>query len=273
MFEAQVERRAAPGGSRPCGRIGRPLDLRRTQRAGKSDGAAACWNRAAGRENSESRWRSTASLDMVAAIWACLKAGAAFLPIDPANPPERTAFMLRDSAAVLVLVDGDPVARSRPRRSAGSPIVRLGTRAAAAPAVNPALDDRRGSDLAYVIYTSGSTGQPKGVLIEHGGLAQHIAGLPSASASSRRPHPAVRCVYLRPGPRAGARRRSPSAAPSFCAATTIWPPADFPAVVLALWRQCDESSAGLLEPGAPGMGHGRPRGATKSTFPRGRSGR
>ena len=168
------------------------------------------------------------SLDMVAAIWACLKAGAAFLPIDPANPPERTAFMLRDSAAVLVLVDGDTVLEAASGKW-GPPIVRLGTEPPRAD-VNPALTIAAG-DLAYVIYTSGSTGQPKGVLIEHGGLAQHIAG-----------------VTERFGLRTGDRILQ-FAAYTFdqgleqvLAALTVggtlvlrgddvWPPADFPAVV------------------------------------------
>ncbi len=111
------------------------------------------------------------SVDMIAAIWAVLKAGAAFVPIDPGNPPERIAFMLADSGAAALITDGPADMAALPQhvfqvdadgaRFAGQPGRDLGLRLP-------------GSALAYVIYTSGSTGHPKGVLIEHGGLAQHI---------------------------------------------------------------------------------------------------
>ncbi|HTJ89099.1 MAG TPA: amino acid adenylation domain-containing protein [Acidocella sp.] len=117
------------------------------------------------------------SFEMVVALLAVLKAGGAFVPIDPAYPAERLTFMIEDSTphvllaqrAVLPVVD---------HLADNLPILALDDRTqpwAARPATNPepASIGLTTSNLAYVIYTSGSTGSPKGVLIEHGALAQH----------------------------------------------------------------------------------------------------
>jgi amino acid adenylation domain-containing protein len=100
---------------------------------------------------------------MVAGILGVLKAGAAYVPLDPAHPPHRLAALLADSGARLVLADAalSPLLPGdEPRRlllDAAEPPPRR-TSAAARPAHR---------NLAYVIYTSGSTGDPKGVAIEH----------------------------------------------------------------------------------------------------------
>ncbi len=103
---------------------------------------------------------------MVGAL-AVLKAGGAYLPLDPSYPRERLELLLED-AGVDVLLAGPgvepPVAR----------LVRLdGAPAGAAGLPGPGEDDPR--RLAYVVYTSGSTGQPKGVAVPHGGLANLVA--------------------------------------------------------------------------------------------------
>jgi myxalamid-type nonribosomal peptide synthetase MxaA len=104
------------------------------------------------------------SPDMVAAWLAVLKAGGAYLPLDPAYPAERLATMLEDSRATLVLSHS---AVSLPE---GAPRLDLDTGwPGDAPTHNPE-NTTRPDHLAYVIYTSGSTGRPKGVLVEHGGL-------------------------------------------------------------------------------------------------------
>jgi amino acid adenylation domain-containing protein len=108
------------------------------------------------------------SLELVVGVLGILKAGSAYLPLDPTYPPERLAFMVQDAAPAvivtqcrhqhlfptdvkLVCFDTDQIQ--------GEQQVTSNLRTAVTSA-----------HLAYVIYTSGSTGQPKGVLLEHGGL-------------------------------------------------------------------------------------------------------
>lgn len=119
------------------------------------------------------------SIDVVCAILGVLKAGAAYVPVDPASPRERLAFMLQDivqgrSGALPVLVTQSDLLSRVPRGAAK--LVTVDADAAAVgrqPASNPPRAASP-SDLAYVIYTSGSTGKPKGVLIEHRSLVNYI---------------------------------------------------------------------------------------------------
>ncbi|MGW1538675.1 non-ribosomal peptide synthetase, partial [Streptomyces aureus] len=93
------------------------------------------------------------SVEMVVAVLAVLKAGGAFVPVDPEYPAERRDFMLADAAPVVVL-DEAALAQDLSVFSDG--------------------DLGRGAGLgssAYVIYTSGSTGVPKGVVVSHRGVA------------------------------------------------------------------------------------------------------
>ncbi|MCP2343569.1 non-ribosomal peptide synthetase [Actinomadura rupiterrae] len=92
------------------------------------------------------------SADLVAALLGVLKAGAAYLPIDPSYPAERIAFMLDDASPVAV-VDDDFLADLATDDS------RVGLRV-------------RSSQAAYVIYTSGSTGRPKGVIVPHSNVVR-----------------------------------------------------------------------------------------------------
>ncbi|TCK22556.1 amino acid adenylation domain-containing protein [Pseudonocardia endophytica] len=99
------------------------------------------------------------------AIWSVLRSGAAYLPLDPDQPPARIAEILDDARPVVVLTDADRDVQGRPRvvlSDSGS-----GEAGGAVP--DPA-------DAAYVIYTSGSTGRPKGVVVPHGALANLFAG-------------------------------------------------------------------------------------------------
>ncbi|MEU5692153.1 non-ribosomal peptide synthase/polyketide synthase [Actinosynnema sp. NPDC020468] len=93
------------------------------------------------------------SVDLVVAELAVLKAGAAFLPVDPAYPAERIAFMLDDADPLLTLD---------------------GTVDVPGPTTAPVVDVRP-EHPAYVIYTSGSTGRPKGVVVTHAGIATFAA--------------------------------------------------------------------------------------------------
>ncbi|RFM33508.1 hybrid non-ribosomal peptide synthetase/type I polyketide synthase [Chitinophaga silvisoli] len=89
---------------------------------------------------------------LIISLLAVLKAGAAYVPIDPAYPAERVEYMLNDSRCKL-MIDNEELEKFK----------------AAALPDDPGNPDIiiKASDLAYVIYTSGSTGNPKGVMIEH----------------------------------------------------------------------------------------------------------
>jgi amino acid adenylation domain-containing protein len=113
------------------------------------------------------------SADMLIAVLAVLKAGAAYVPLDPVYPPERLAFMLQDSRAhVLLTHQAQQVlpAETPARVCLDGDDDRQ--RIAQCPSTNPSsrVQPRH---LAYVIYTSGSTGTPKGVAIEHRSLVNH----------------------------------------------------------------------------------------------------
>ncbi|HEY6313985.1 MAG TPA: amino acid adenylation domain-containing protein [Streptosporangiaceae bacterium] len=115
------------------------------------------------------------SPDMIVAVLAVLKAGAAYVPVDPAYPADRIAFMLADTGPVAVLTTaatGQDLPGGTPRVVLDDPAVLAAVSRLAdgdlAGAGRPAL---RPASPAYVIYTSGSTGRPKGVVIEHRGVA------------------------------------------------------------------------------------------------------
>jgi amino acid adenylation domain-containing protein len=112
------------------------------------------------------------SLDLAVALLGVLKAGGAFVPLDPDYPPDRLAAMLDDSR-VGVLLTQERLQQRWP--ATGSAIIRIdadGKTIDRHPAAN--LDDGpTPDDAAYVIYTSGSTGEPRGVIVRHGGLVQH----------------------------------------------------------------------------------------------------
>src|ERR1700704_68469 len=110
------------------------------------------------------------SFAMIIGILGVVKAGGAYLPVSPDNPPDRIAYMLKNGGVKVLLV----------QKKTASQIVFGGL------TINlDDLDVYRGStanpvilakpqDLAYVIYTSGSTGKPKGVMIEHRSLVNRL---------------------------------------------------------------------------------------------------
>ncbi|WP_085748381.1 non-ribosomal peptide synthetase [Pseudomonas sp. R45(2017)] len=106
------------------------------------------------------------SSEMLVGLLAILKAGAAYVPVDPAYPPERIAYMLADSAPRVVLVRDVALPNQ-----AGIPVIDLAHETWQDLSVaDPQVADFTPDNLAYVIYTSGSTGQPKGVMVEHATL-------------------------------------------------------------------------------------------------------
>ncbi|WP_328718081.1 amino acid adenylation domain-containing protein [Streptomyces sp. NBC_00247] len=113
--------------------------------------------------------------DLVTAELAVLKAGAAYVPMDPEYPAERLAYMVRDTRTPVVLTHSAHADRLPP----GVPLLLLDAcDADAGPlAGEPVTDPEPVSssrDLAYLIYTSGSTGRPKGVQVEHRGLVNLV---------------------------------------------------------------------------------------------------
>jgi amino acid adenylation domain-containing protein len=111
---------------------------------------------------------------MVVALLAVLKAGAAYLPLDPVYPAERLRFMVDDALPALVLTSG--LTSAMP--ADGVPTLDLDALATDWPeASEPPTSNLQRASLAYVIYTSGSTGRPKGVQVTHGGLVNLTAAL------------------------------------------------------------------------------------------------
>ncbi|HYE57942.1 MAG TPA: condensation domain-containing protein, partial [Rhodothermales bacterium] len=118
------------------------------------------------------------SPDMLVAVAAVLKAGAAYLPLDPGYPHERLAFMLEDTGAPFLLTQ-ESLREQLPPSSAA--VLRLDSDAHlldARPAHDPAVAVSP-DNLAYVIYTSGSTGRPKGVMVSHSNVTRLFAATDS----------------------------------------------------------------------------------------------
>lgn len=113
------------------------------------------------------------SIDMIVAVLAVLKAGAAYVPLDPTYPTDRLSLILVDSGVSLVLTRQS---LSEKLPALNGRVIELDVEAdeiALQTAENLALDVAL-DDLAYVMYTSGSTGTPKGVMIEHRALANFV---------------------------------------------------------------------------------------------------
>ncbi|MEV5735713.1 amino acid adenylation domain-containing protein [Streptomyces sp. NPDC052292] len=115
---------------------------------------------------------------MVWTLLGILKAGAAYVPLDPEHPAERLAYLVADSGAPLIVTDTAHLALLP-----DGPDLLAVDRPADLPdtlptdAPEPAADP---GDLCYLIYTSGSTGRPKGVRIEHRGVVNYLAGMQHA---------------------------------------------------------------------------------------------
>jgi amino acid adenylation domain-containing protein len=115
-------------------------------------------------------------IDMVVALLGVLKAGCAYVPLDPAFPRDRIAFMAEDAGLTVVLTQSAlanefPASDAR-RICLDADWAQISVHSAAKPVVDVAP-----SDLAYVIYTSGSTGRPKGVQLEHLGVVNFLRSM------------------------------------------------------------------------------------------------
>jgi natural product biosynthesis luciferase-like monooxygenase protein len=112
------------------------------------------------------------SADLVVAMLAILKTGAAYLPLDPSYPAERIAYMVEDSGAPLIVASDRAAARL-----GLDPARTVSPKAEGQGAPAPALAPGGAGDMAYLIYTSGSTGRPKGVMIPHRTVMNFFAGM------------------------------------------------------------------------------------------------
>ncbi|MGH3802730.1 MAG: amino acid adenylation domain-containing protein, partial [Pseudonocardiaceae bacterium] len=125
------------------------------------------------------------SLELMVAILAVVKAGAAYLPLDPDYPPTRIALMLHDAQPLLLLtttqVDGGLPDTDLSTRVVvvddPDTVAVLGGRADTDPTDTDRTTPLMPAHPAYVIYTSGSTGQPKGVVVSHWSITNRLAGL------------------------------------------------------------------------------------------------
>jgi amino acid adenylation domain-containing protein len=118
------------------------------------------------------------SFEMIVALLGVLKAGAAYVPFDPAYPTERLSLMLDDAQPAILITQKK---FERALKAYRGPIVRLDTE----PLFSRAGKTRPHSDvqstnLAYVIYTSGSTGKPRGVMVSHQAVCNHLLWMQTA---------------------------------------------------------------------------------------------
>jgi amino acid adenylation domain-containing protein len=126
---------------------------------------------------------ASASIDVVTGILGILKSGAAYMPIDPDYPTERKQYMLKDSAAVIAVIQEERLEENKDLETAGQSLE---------PLVIPHTDieplrqqsqqtlpqtapqnEIQPHHPAYIIYTSGTTGRPKGVQVQHKGIANY----------------------------------------------------------------------------------------------------
>ncbi|TCP54483.1 amino acid adenylation domain-containing protein [Tumebacillus sp. BK434] len=112
----------------------------------------------------------TRTPQMAVAVLAVLKAGGAYLPLDPTYPSERLAYLLADSQVKWLLTEQQLVTELPVSQAEIVLLDADWSSQSAAPVTSAATPDH----LAYVIYTSGSTGQPKGVLVNHRGLVNFV---------------------------------------------------------------------------------------------------
>lgn len=113
------------------------------------------------------------SFDMIISIYGILKAGAAYLPIDPEYPSDRICFMLEDSKAKVLLTSDNLISEV----AFDGKIISLNNVNYSGNHHDNLNIENCSDNLAYILYTSGSTGKPKGVMITHKSLNNFIHGL------------------------------------------------------------------------------------------------
>ena len=113
---------------------------------------------------------ATPSVELIIAILAILKAGAAYLPIDPKYPPNRIKYMIENSGVKLILTNQEDTALEYLIVDVKAEVISLKDEALYSHEEDEFVCQSKKHDLAYLIYTSGSTGKPKAVCVEHKGI-------------------------------------------------------------------------------------------------------
>ncbi|MDD5351000.1 MAG: AMP-binding protein, partial [Chthoniobacteraceae bacterium] len=116
------------------------------------------------------------SLELLPCILGILKAGAAYVPLDPQYPRERLSFIIADAQLPFILTPREIIAAALPEHQV--PILCMEDMVSCAADANPATAVAP-HHLAYIVYTSGSTGKPKGVMVAH----QNVTGIFQNTAS------------------------------------------------------------------------------------------
>lgn len=114
------------------------------------------------------------SLEMVIGLLGILEAGGAFLPLDPAFPQERIAFMLHDTHSSVLLTQEDLVEKLPVVREVKTICLDTGCAVILQESVTQPARNVTAENIAYIIYTSGSTGKPKGVVVSHRSFMNYL---------------------------------------------------------------------------------------------------
>jgi amino acid adenylation domain-containing protein len=146
--------------------------------AARADGLAARLRAAGARPDGVIGLFLTPSADLVTATWGVLLAGAAYLPLAPEYPEDRIAYMVEDAGLDMVITEPGLRDRLADLLQRDIPVLTLDEVEDEPPAPNGyGTTYPDANDAAYVIYTSGTTGRPKGVVVEHGAIANQMAWL------------------------------------------------------------------------------------------------
>ncbi|WP_185981988.1 non-ribosomal peptide synthetase [Gordonia rubripertincta] len=189
------------------------------------------------------------SIGSVLATWGVIKSGAAYVPVDPAYPADRIAYMLDDSGATLGITDAGTRARLGESPCEWVDLADLEAEAESGDDIDDA--ERNGSvrltNLAYLIYTSGSTGRPKAVGVSHTGIVDFVNSLAKITTGTPEDEPDTRILHV--------------ASPSFDASMfemawaipaghtlVIAPQADFAGDALATVLERDEVTDMIITP-------------------------
>jgi amino acid adenylation domain-containing protein len=112
------------------------------------------------------------SLEMVAGLWGILKAGSAYIPIDPDYPSARIEYIIKDSQTPLILIQKTLIGKVGLHDTVK--ILPIEEYQNIKPKLLTLKTNITPDNIAYVIYTSGSTGKPKGVMIQHKGICNRL---------------------------------------------------------------------------------------------------